>query len=77
LAIHRRVENLRNRLQPAGADAIGALLVFLDLLEGQPQRIRKLLLAHAEHHAAHADAAADILIGWIGNLRHSNGHAVS
>lgn len=68
--MHRRVEDLGYRLQPAGADAIGALLVFLNLLEGQPERIGEFLLAQAEHHPTHAHAAADILIGWIGNLRH-------
>src|SRR5690242_1822100 len=32
---HRDLEDFRNLLDPAGTDAIGAFLVFLNLLEGQ------------------------------------------
>ena len=55
-------------LQAAGADAVGALLVFLHLLERQAEGVAKLLLAHAQHHPAHADACANMLIGRIGNF---------
>jgi hypothetical protein len=34
-------------LKPAGADPIGAFLVFLDLLERDAERVGKLGLAHA------------------------------
>jgi hypothetical protein len=37
-------QNIGNALKPSGADAIGALFVFLDLLEGQSQLIGKLFL---------------------------------
>ena len=36
---HRNLEDMRNFLQPAGADAVGALFVFLDLLERQAELI--------------------------------------
>jgi hypothetical protein len=34
------------RLQAAGADAVGPLLVFLDLLERQPEGVPEIGLAH-------------------------------
>jgi hypothetical protein len=40
-------------LQAAGADAIGALLVFLDLLEGDAERGAEPFLAHPDQHAPH------------------------
>jgi hypothetical protein len=52
-------------LEPAGADPIGALLVFLDLLERQGKGVAKLLLAHCEHHATHAHPFSDMYINWI------------
>ena len=47
-------------MQSAGADAIGASLVFLDLLESQPDRLAELLLAQAEHVPAEPDSRADM-----------------
>jgi hypothetical protein len=34
---HGHAENARDLLQPAGADPVDALLVFLDLLEGEAE----------------------------------------
>src|SRR3954463_13496737 len=53
------LQDKRDLLQSAGANSIGALLVFLDLLKRQTEGVAKLLLAHTEHHAAHADTAPD------------------
>jgi hypothetical protein len=58
-------------LKAAGADAVGSLLIFLDLLERQPERIRNIGLAHVEHQSPHSHAAADMLVRWI---KSSPGH---
>jgi hypothetical protein len=63
---HRHVEHARQIEQAAGTDAIGAALVFLHLLEGQPDRVTELFLAHAEQGAAQPNAASDMDIDWIG-----------
>ena len=59
----------------ACADPVGSLLVFLNLLESQPQCFAEFLLAHAKHDAAHAHPAADIFVNRIGrfgrHFRHS------
>jgi hypothetical protein len=59
-------ENGRNVLQTAGADAVGALFIFLDLLEGDAQRFAQLFLTHAEHGPAKPDPAADMDVDRIG-----------
>jgi hypothetical protein len=48
-------------LQSAGADAIGALLVFLELLERQAEGVRDIALAHIKHETPHSHAAAAVL----------------
>jgi hypothetical protein len=55
-------------LEAAGANAVGALLVFLNLLERQPERFGYVGLAHVEHKPAHPNATADMLVYGI-NLR--------
>ena len=62
---HGHLQNVREVMQAARTDAIGALLVFLHLLERQPERLAKVLLAHLEHHPAHPHATADVLVGRI------------
>jgi hypothetical protein len=52
-------------MQPAGADPIGASLVFLDLLKGQSDRLSKLFLAEAEHVSAEPNAGADMDIDRV------------
>ena len=70
---HRDLEDMTHRLQPAGADAVAALFVFLHLLEGYPELICKVCLAHVEHQPAHAHPAPDIFVGGVGRFR---GHCV-
>jgi hypothetical protein len=55
-------------MQAACADPVGALLVFLDLLEGQAERLAELLLAHADQHAAHAHPATHMPIDGVRRL---------
>ena len=64
--LHWNTQHLRKIEQPAGADAVDAFLVLLDLLEGQTELLAELLLAHAEQHAAKAHPAADMNIDGIG-----------
>jgi hypothetical protein len=54
-------------MQSAGADPIGAALVFLDLLKRQSDRLPELFLAQAEHVSAepHAEAHMDIDRVWL------------
>ena len=56
---------MRDLLQAARADPVGALFVFLHLLKRQAKSIAEFLLAHSEHHAAHAHAAADVLVDRV------------
>ena len=63
--LHRHAQHLRQIEQPAGADAVDAFLVLLDLLEGQAELLAELLLAHAEQHAAKAHPAADMHVDRV------------
>ena len=65
---HRHLQDVRDLLQPARADPVRALLVFLHLLEGQAERVAELFLAHAQHHPAHPHPRAHVLVGRIGRL---------
>ena len=64
----RYAEDLSGVLQPAGAHPIDALLVFLHLLKSEAECLGQLLLAHTEHHAPHAQTAADVRIDGILNF---------
>ncbi len=55
-------------LQPARADAVRALLVFLDLLKRQAKCVAEIRLAHCQYHPAHAHPAADVLVDGIWGL---------
>ena len=55
-------------LQTARADAVLSALIFLHLLEREPEAIAELLLAHSEHHPARADTAAHVFIDGAGGL---------
>src|SRR3954453_14388420 len=57
-----------NRLQAAGTDAIGALFIFLDLLERDAEILAQLFLAHSEHIAAKPDPASHVNVDGIGFL---------
>jgi hypothetical protein len=54
---NRHLKNLGKVLQAAGADPVGPLLVFLDLLECQPEGVGNIGLAHIEHETPHSHAA--------------------
>lgn len=62
----RNAKYMRNLIQPAGAYSIDALLVFLDLLEGQTKKFAEFFLTHANQHSAKADPIADLSIDWVG-----------
>ena len=46
--LHRDIEDLRDLEQPARADAVHALLVFLYLLKRQSHTLAETLLTHAK-----------------------------
>ena len=50
------------------ADAVRAFLIFLDLLERDAERIAELRLAHVQHHTAHTQATANMLVYGVGRL---------
>src|SRR3989338_1016667 len=52
-------------VEAARADTVRTLLVFLNLLERQPEGLAQLLLTHADKHALHADPAAHMHIDGI------------
>jgi hypothetical protein len=56
---------MRDLLQAARPHAVGAFLVFLNLLEGQAERLPKLFLAHSEHLPAHPDPAAHVFVDRV------------
>src|SRR5262249_37083118 len=62
-------EHPRKVEEPARANAIDALFVFLHLLECEAQMLAKLFLAHAEQHAPKPYARADMHIHRIGTAR--------
>src|SRR5262249_10290674 len=64
----RDLEDVRDLLQTTGADPIGALLVFLNLLKSLAARVAELLLPHSQHHATPATAASDMLVGRVRRL---------
>src|ERR1017187_10286654 len=65
---HWHLQDLRDLHKPARAHSIDALLVFLHLLKGQPNRIRKFRLAHSKHEPRHAHSAAHMLVGGVWQL---------
>jgi hypothetical protein len=62
---NRHLKDLGDVLQPARANAVGPLLIFLNLLKRQSKRVRKSCLAHFEHQAPHPHAAADMPVDGI------------
>jgi hypothetical protein len=43
-------------------------LVFLHLLERQPEAVGEVGLTHVQHQAAHADPLTDVLVCGVGRL---------
>src|SRR5438046_3819994 len=62
------LQDVRDVLQSTRADAVGALLVLLHLLERQAERIAEVCLAHRKHHPPHANAGADVPVDRIWGL---------
>ena len=63
-------------MQAARADAIRPVLVFLNLLVGDVERVGELLLAHVEHASAHADSTADVQVSWVTGVE-LRGHGIT
>ena len=62
MSVMRANGPMRDRLRPAGADAVGALFVFLELLEGETEMLAEGLRADVDLDALHPDAASDVHI---------------
>ena len=60
------LKQVRHLEEAAGADAVLAALVFLDLLEADAERLAELGLAHSARFARHADALGDMVVVSIG-----------
>ena len=74
---NRNLQDLGDVLQPAGANPVGSLFVFLDLLESQPQPFAELLLTHSQHQPAHAHTGTDVLVRGIWRLFCHHHHWIS
>jgi hypothetical protein len=59
---------MRDVLQAARAHTIHSTLIFLDLLECEPESVAELRLAHPKHLPAHADLAAYVFVDGVGDL---------
>jgi len=62
---NRHVQNLGHIGEARSADPIGSTLVFLHLLEGQPDSLGEAVLVHPEQQPSHADALADMDVNWV------------
>src|SRR5262249_3997208 len=70
----RHAEDLGDALQAAGRDAIGALLVFLHLLERDADQVAELGLRQAALQAQRAHALADLGIAGVSASSCHEGH---
>ena len=61
----RHAERIRNGEESRGADAIGAMLIFLDLLKREAKRGSQIRLVHAKEEPPRPDAPADMHVGWV------------
>src|ERR1700724_807248 len=59
---NRCAQRARNLEQPSSRDAIDAALVFVSLLIRHPNHLGELLLGQAQHDAAFADPASDMIV---------------
>jgi hypothetical protein len=59
---------MRDLLQAARPHTVRSFLVFLDLLEREPEPVAELRLAHSEHQPAHPDPAAYVFVDRVGGL---------
>jgi hypothetical protein len=65
---HRNLQYMGDVLQAARPHTVRSLLVFLHLLERNPEPVAELRLAHSEHHPTHSDPAAYVFVDRIGCL---------
>ena len=65
---HRDLQDKRDLLQAARADAVSPLLIFLNLLEREAETVAERLLAHSKHYSAHPDPAAYVFVDGVGGL---------
>src|SRR5215467_14366149 len=65
---HRDLQDVRDVLQAARADAVLSALIFLHLLEREPEAVAEFLLTHSEHHPTHPDTAAYVLVDGVWDL---------
>ena len=63
---NRHVQGTAQVEQPARADTVNAALVFLDLLEGEPDGLAELCLANAKQIAAQAHPGTDMDVDGVG-----------
>ena len=70
---HRHIQDVRQRIEAACADAIGPALVFLNLLECQPNSFSKFSLAEAKERPAMSNASTDMDINRIGFAQSAHG----
>jgi len=71
---NRDIEDAGDILEAAGANTVGALFVFLDLLKRNSEAFAELFLAHAKHRAAEAYAATDMNVDGVRLLFVFNHH---
>src|ERR1700730_10901955 len=64
----RDLKDFGDLLDAACSDPVGALLVFLNLLECKAQCFAEFFLTHTEHDAAHAHTTADIFVNRVGRF---------
>src|ERR1700691_3418078 len=62
---YRDTTRARNYFKPAWRNAVGALLIFLDLLKGQLESVAELRLRKARLLSINANAFADLNINWV------------
>lgn len=67
----RHAEGFRNHRETTRTHPVGALFIFLDLLEGDAEPVGQGILAHTGQPALRLDLAADFDVDRIGDLRHS------
>jgi hypothetical protein len=57
-------------MKAAGADAVRALFIFLQLLKRDTEPARKLVLGHASDQPVRANGVSDLDVRGIGSPRH-------
>ena len=63
--LHRHVERQRKLIKRAGGYAIGGPFVFLQLLERNPDRLRKLCLRQARFQPPQAQPRSNVAINGV------------